>query len=391
MTVKILFLPFLQIPTGHHSVADALIRSLEKRIDNLQCRKIDFFSYADKLLEKAFRLTYLTWIDHSPQTFIWLYRNFVYPSKSTKHFNWYEIKFLDKMNSLLKEENPDLIVCTQAFPSFLINRLRYSGIDTPPVINVYTDFFINKLWGIKGIDYHFVPDQYLKAELIAKHGVNPTRIYITGIPVDECFLSKKKNIRNSPPFHILISGGSSGLGDIQNLITCLSDNDNYTYSILCGNNKKLYKEIFSLKLNYLKPLPYISSRETMNALYDEASALITKPGGVTISEALIKRVPIFIHSSLPGQEEINKEYLLNKNLAYILKPEHNISEQLDNFFQNKKEQNLWHKRVNDYLKQIETPAWQNILEIIIRLSMKPVKSKQEIPLPPNSQDQEVIS
>lgn len=390
MTVKILFLPFLQMPTGHHSVADALIRSLEKRIDNLQCKKIDFFSYADKLLEKAFRLTYLTWIDHSPQTFIWLYRNFVYPSKSTKHFNWYEIKFLDKMNSLLEEEDPDLIVCTQAFPSFLINRLRYSGIDTPPVINVYTDFFINKLWGIKGIDFHFVPDQYIKADLIAKHGVNPSRIHITGVPVDECFLPRK-NIRYSPPYHILISGGSSGLGDIQNLSSCLSEDKNYTYSILCGNNKKLYKEIFSLKLSYLKPLPYISSRETMNALYDETSAIITKPGGVTISEALVKRLPIFIHSSLPGQEEINKEYILNKNLAYILKSDQDIAKQLDDFFGNKKQQKLWHKRTDDYLNQIESPAWQKTLEIIIRLSMKPVINKKGSALSPNSQDREVIS
>ena len=126
--MKILFLPFLKISTGHHAVAEALIRSLEKRIYNIDCKKIDIFSYTDKLLEKAFRVTYLKWIDHSPETFEWIYRNFVYPSNSTKHLNLYEKKFLVKMKNLIENEQPNLIVCTQAFPSFLISRLRYKRI-----------------------------------------------------------------------------------------------------------------------------------------------------------------------------------------------------------------------------------------------------------------------
>lgn len=373
--MKILFLPFLQMPTGHHTVADALIRSLENRISNIKCDKIDFFSYADKLLEKAFRLTYLTWIDYSPQTFVWLYRNFVYPSKATKHFNWYEIKFLDKMKSLINEEQPDLIICTQAFPSFLLSRLRYSGIDTPPIINVYTDFFVNKLWGMEEIDYHFVPDQDMKIQLIAKHNINPNNIFVTGIPIDECFLPRH-SYQPPAPYHILISGGSGGLGDIQNLISSLPTDKKYYFSLLCGNNRKLYKEVFSLKLNNVKPLSYISSRDTMNALYNEAHAIITKPGGATLSETLYKRLPIFIHSSLPGQEEINKEYLLEKKLINTLDLNHSIAEQLDNFLENKAEQVLWQSRVDQYWNQIEGPAWQKIIEIILGVSLRPRKYQE---------------
>jgi UDP-N-acetylglucosamine:LPS N-acetylglucosamine transferase len=243
--MKVLFLPFLQMNTGHHTVADALIRSLEQRILNIECRKIDFFSYADKLLEKAFRVTYLTWIDHAPQSFELLYRYFVYPSKASRHFNWFEVKFLDKMKALIDEEQPDLIVCTQAFPSYLISRLRSSGVSTPPVINVYTDFFINKLWGIQGIDYHFVPNQEIGSFLINNHGVSPGGIFVTGIPIDECFIAGAFR-QPEPPYNILISGGSGGLGDIESLISSLDEDLNYCYSILCGQNSKLYKEIVSL-------------------------------------------------------------------------------------------------------------------------------------------------
>jgi len=375
--LKVLFLPFLQMSTGHHTVADALIRSLKERINNIDCRKIDFFSYADKLLEKAFRLTYLTWIDHAPQTFDLIYRYFVYPSKASKHFSWYETKFLDKMEALIEQECPDLIVCTQAFPSFLLSRLRLSGFATPPVINVYTDFFINKLWGIKEIDYHFVPNQDIRQFLINEHAVDPKQIFITGIPIDECFVPRS-SYQSGTPYHILISGGSGGLGDIENLISNLPSDKNYYFSLLCGKNKKLYKEVFSLKLSNLKPLSYIYSRDTMNALYNQAHAIITKPGGVTLSEALAKRLPIFTHSALPGQEEINKQYLLKKELIYTLDLNEDIAGQLDLFFKNEEEQKLWHQRVDNYFSQIECPAWQKIIEIIVNLSLHPKKTQEEV-------------
>ncbi|UWG98843.1 galactosyldiacylglycerol synthase [Dehalobacter sp. DCM] len=371
--MKILFLPFLQIPTGHHTVADAIIRSISRRIPNAECAKIDFFSYADKLLERAFRLTYLTWIDHSPQTFVWLYKNFVYPTKSTKHFNWYEYKFLDKMNDLLEEEQPDLIVCTQAFPSFLIDRLKNSGITTAPVINVYTDFFINKLWGSSNIDYHFVPDRYIKTQLMEQNHIDPSRIFITGIPIDECFTPRPSLASQSVrPYHILISGGSGGLGDLETLISSLpgKKDRSYIFSLLCGKNKKLYKDVLSLKRPNLKPLSYISSRETINALYDEADAIITKPGGVTISEALHKHLPIFVHSSLPGQEEINKEYLKQRELIYELDLSYPIADQLDLFFGDTNKQSVWQERVNSYLKEIEVTAWQKVMEFAVAQTFK---------------------
>lgn len=368
-TLKILFLPFMKMPTGHHTVADALIRSLEGRISNLVCKKIDFFSYADKLLEKAFRLTYLTWIDHSPQTFVWLYRNFVYPSKATKHFKWYESKFLDKMEALLEEEKADLIVCTQAFPSFLVSRLRCAGVRTPPVINVYTDYFVNKLWGINGIDYHFVPDNTVKTYLI-NHQVNPANIFVTGIPIDECF-DRRPAGQPSPPYHILIAGGSEGLGGIQHLVASLPASKDYHFSLLCGHNKKLYNEVLSLRRDNIKPLPYLSSRTGMNTLYNQSDAIISKAGGVTMSEALFKRLPIFIHSSLPGQEEINRQFLREKGLVFSLNQDYSIQEQLDEYFNNIEEQHRWTERVAAFFDQIEVKAWQKIIELTVRESIIP--------------------
>ncbi|MED4731259.1 hypothetical protein P9597_24605, partial [Aneurinibacillus migulanus] len=74
------FFTTLQMASGHHQVADALICSLEKRAPEILCKKIEFLSYVNERIEK--------------------------------------------MEQLLEEEQPDLLVCTHAFPSFLVSRLK---------------------------------------------------------------------------------------------------------------------------------------------------------------------------------------------------------------------------------------------------------------------------
>lgn len=358
-----MFLPFLQMPTGHHQVADALIRSLQQRVQGVYFKKIDFLSYVNQRLEKMVTRTYLKWIDRSPQTYDWVYRSFVYPSSSTKHLQWYESLFQKKMQEMLYLEDPDLIVCTQAYPSFLVSRLKDQGKITTPVINVYTDFFINNVWGRTGIDYHFVPDVPLKQQLMQTQMIPEDRIFITGIPVDECFIPSEKQRKISPPYHVLISGGNAGLGDILDLLQEIKHSSEFRYSILCGNNKKLFREIASWDINNIQPLSYISSRMDMNDLYDQVDAIITKPGGVTVSEALMKRVPILIHTTLPGQEEINCKYLTSQGLAYMLSPDPPIREQLLGVLNDESKQSRWRKQVEVYCQRLETRAWKKILEL----------------------------
>ena len=119
------------------------------------------------------------------------------------------------------------------------------------------------------------------------------------------FLKFPINHKNGDRPKILISGGNSGLGGILKLSNELKKASHYDFLVLCGNNKKLFNEILSWNVEHVKGLPYISSRAEMNKLYNQVDAIITKPGGVTVSEALRKRLPIFVHSVLPGQEQIN--------------------------------------------------------------------------------------
>jgi processive 1,2-diacylglycerol beta-glucosyltransferase len=362
---RILFLPLLQMPSGHHQVANALIRSLHRRAPDIDCRKVDFLSYANEWLEKVVTGTYLKWIHHFPVTYDKAYRTFASSSSSdvVQHFQWYERFFVKKMQHLLEKEQPDLIVCTHGFPSSLINRLKMRKVLRTPVINVYTDFFINSIWGRHGIDYHFVADTELKIELM-RSGVPEHRIYTTGIPVDDCFKRTRRFRKLQPPFRVLVSGGSNGLGHIKEILKKLKPSRDIRYDILCGNNRNLYNEIVSMRSENIQPLPYISSRDEMNQLYDSVDAVMTKAGGVTVSEALFKGLPVFVHASLPGQETFNRDYLESRGLIRHLKYDAPFDQQLLEVLTDEDELNEWRSRMEAYRLRLREKASDAVLQLL---------------------------
>jgi processive 1,2-diacylglycerol beta-glucosyltransferase len=362
---KILFLPLLRMQSGHHQVAEALMDMIKKHTNEITIKKVDVLSYTNESLEKMITSSYLKWIRYAPGTYNLAYKSFFYvPSAKERSFKWYQHIFLKKMEHLLAEEKPDLIVCTHGFPSYLLSKLKKKGKCDVPIINVYTDFFINNFWGKEGIDYHFLPNQEMKEKLIRKFHIPKQKLIVTGIPVHEditksLHLPKKMNRPK-----ILISGGNSGLGGILKLAAELKQSSHTDFLVLCGNNKKLYDEILSWGLKHIKPLPYLSSRSEMNRLYEEVDAIVTKPGGVTISEALQKRLPIFVHSALPGQEEINLHYLKSEELVFEIKQDKPFEEQLLSILGDPMVMNHWEQSIHSYHDGIELEKPETIVELI---------------------------
>jgi len=360
---RILFMPLLQIPSGHHHVARSIEDDLNQSKEHFHCEHIELLSYSFGKLEKIISSVYLQWIERFPESYSAIYKLAAVKNENQrKHFYMYEIIFLKYIQRIIMQAKPDLVICTHALPSYLLNRMkekkRWSGI----VINVYTDYFVNNLWGIHQIDYHFTPNTIVKNHLL-KRGVDPQQIYVTGIPVHPMFRVEKHALNKKNNYTILISGGNMGAGSIEKLINQINPSGSVNYLVLCGKNKKLYKKVMQLNHSCIHPLPYIQSKKEMNQIYDQIDAIITKPGGVTISESLWKRIPIFVYKALPGQEEINLTNLKNQGLVFHLSNweqiEHTITSHLAN------ELPQFHERLNNYIHTIEKqPPHQIIQEIL---------------------------
>ena len=364
---KILFLPLLQMPSGHHQVAEALMDKLKNHTANLTVKKIDLLSYTNKSLEKMISNGYLNWIRYAPETYNLAYNHFFYiPDTKRPAFKWYQPLFLKKMEQLLQEEQPDLLVCTHGFPSYLLSLLKKKGKCSTPVINVYTDFFVNSVWGKTGIDAHFVPSQQVKETLSKRFQIPKHQMIVSGIPVHEEItkVSKVHKTLNGRP-KILIAGGNSGLGGIRKLLEEIKDSSELDYLVLCGKNKKLYEEISSWKLEHIKPVPYLSSRSAMNDLYEEVDAVMSKPGGVTVSETLHKKLPTFVHSMLPGQEKVNMRFLKEQKLVFVIDQDQPIEQQLLTVLHDPKKMKEWEQAVDSYQKGIELDCQETLVETIL--------------------------
>ncbi|KZR57114.1 MGDG synthase family glycosyltransferase [Pseudobacillus badius] len=356
--MKILLLPLFRMPSGHHKAAEAIVGHLSTMEAEIEVKTIDCLSHFHSGLEAVISNAYLKWISRKPALYSKFYHTFMYSygtrSASPSRFSlcFWDNYLAWRLEKLMEEEQPDFVICTHCYPSKLLNQLKAKGKVNAPVINVYTDFFMNDVWGKEHIDFHFVPHQQAKEQLMKTYSLKKEQIFVTGIPVHPFF---QKASRPESEGYVLIAGGNSGLGNLTALIDQLSKAElRYRYKVLCGHNHKLYKQIRSLNHEKLDAIAYTSCRKQMNRYYEEACAIITKPGGVTITEVLEKSLPVFILDTLPGQEEINRQYLGEQHLIYTLDLQQPVEQQILDVINNEVEMNKWRKRLACY--QLEKDA-----------------------------------
>lgn len=364
---RILILPFLNIPSGHHQVADSIIEEMQLHETKITCEKAEILSYRYGKMEYFVSAVYLQWIHLFPKFYNWVYRQSVYTNvEKNKKFRLYELLFLRPMEKLMEEVQPDCVICTHSLPSYMLNILKEKNKINIPVINVYTDFFIHRFWGIKHIDFHFISVPEMK-EFLLKKGLKEKQIWFTGIPVHhEIKLMNGYDRReNYSSLSILVTGGNLGVGAMEELLKSMKISGKITYYVLCGKNKMLYQKLKKMNNPYLIPVEYITSRKEMNALYESVDGILTKPGGVTISEVLRKRKPIFIYHALPGQEVINLHQLQKLGLVFLLKNWEDIEDRLFHFFNRREDLERLDINVAHYHDQLTDTNLSDVLEQIM--------------------------
>ena len=132
-------------------------------------------------------------------------------------------------------------------------------------------------------------------------------------------------------------GGSKGYGDNVKVGKQI-ERIGIDFQILavCGNNKKQYKKMLAYQQERtgqceLYPFAFVNNVDIM---MDAADCIITKPGGLTVSEALAKNLPMILVDPIPGQEERNSEFLLNNGIASLVTKTFPLDEAMYHLFKN---------------------------------------------------------
>jgi processive 1,2-diacylglycerol beta-glucosyltransferase len=215
-----------------------------------------------------------------------------------------------KFAGFLVKENPDVIITTHFLTAEIAAGLKKLKKITSGLVTVITDFGVHFFWISSPTDLYIVASVFTK-DCLVREGIAGDSIKILGIPVDSKFLRNynkeelcQKFAIDKNKFTVLLMTGSFGLGPLEDIAEALYKD--VQILVVCAANKKLYERLKKKDLPAVKVFGFVDNAQELMAVSD---VIITKPGGLTISEVLcMELAPIFI-SSIPGQEAINAKVL----------------------------------------------------------------------------------
>lgn len=307
---------------GHNKAAESIRDYFSHNYENCSVEIFDTLKYINPALDKIIMGSYLKSVKNTPYLYGKLYE-YADNEDTVSSLSGFVNDILSiKIKGLIERTNPDLVYCTHPFPIEMLSILKKKHKIYIPTVAILTDYDPHAFWFYNHIDAYVVPHEDL-IPAVREKGVPRDSIYPLGIPISDDFLKPidKPAIMNKfglleDKITLLIMGGGLGIGNITKIYKeiCFSTLD-LQVIICCGNNEKLKNQLNNLKSRTLKNSIILGYTEDVHELMSISDILVTKPGGLTITEALIKNLPIIITSTIPGQEEKNADYLINSGIA----------------------------------------------------------------------------
>ncbi|MCL2670794.1 MAG: hypothetical protein FWF10_02020 [Clostridiales bacterium] len=219
---------------------------------------------------------------------------------------WLNTLYARSLYERIMELQPDIIVCPHLFSAQAITNLILKfGLDIP-TLGIITDYTCSPFWEETRLTHNIVAHPIVLEESVA-HGMPRERLSCPGMPVSARFTRKQDKAAARAVFGIeketvfAIMGGSMGYGKIPDLAKALLRRAPDAQVVaVCGNNERVLEK--TKKIPGVIALGFI---DNVDILVDAADLLLTKPGGLSCSEAIAKRVPLVITLPIPGGEEHN--------------------------------------------------------------------------------------
>lgn len=330
MNKRTILFMYMVPETGHQKAADAIIKALGYMDPMTTSIGVDAGSQAFPVLGGVLNRVYLRMLKSAPG--IW---DYLYDNPDIEELTRDAREFLTLISSfrtrgILKKFQPSTVVCTQAVPATALAAERKKGNFKGPLVCVVTDFGVHTYWYHQEVDLYLVAHEDLKKEMVAR-GIREQKIRVTGIPVMPNFgmTTDPTEERRKLKLHLhkktlLVMGGSQGLGSMDELVRGLRMIPyDYQMVVVCGRNRPLYKSLSQLR-DHDGNLTVLGYVKDMSSLMGASDILITKPGGLTCSEALAKQLPMVITNPLPGQEEKNVSFLTRHRVAIYAQTQEDV-------------------------------------------------------------------
>lgn len=307
---------------GHHATGQAI--ETEFHDMGIECETLDAYEYIEPLLSDLVSKGYLISTAYAKTLSSKVYDIAVKKKKPVRKYSVPKITntvWARDLNHYIEDYQPDVIICTHVLSATLVNIMQERHWINAMTVGIVTDFTVHPLWEeARSIDYYVTPSELLEFQMKRK-GLSEEKILPFGIPIKSKFSRRieKKQARaqlglDPDQRTILLMSGSMGYGKIDESIEKLDGLDlDAQVMVVCGNNKRMYHKVSALQTK--KRFEIYGYVDNVDLMMDAADCIITKPGGITTSEALAKGLPMIMVNPIPGHEMRNAEFMLNNGLA----------------------------------------------------------------------------
>jgi processive 1,2-diacylglycerol beta-glucosyltransferase len=300
---------------GHNIAAKSLEEYYNKNL--YETLVFDIFKDTLEIMDTIVVDGYKILANKFPKLYGAIYEMFDKSFLNNKMFSKSLIITKKKLLKEIKKFQPDIIISTHPFGVGIISDLKRKQKIDSVFISIVTDFKAHYAYVTPYVDAYITGSEYTKESLVEK-GIDSNKIFAYGIPIKREFYEEKSHLEERDGmFKILLMGGSMGSKGILKVLKQLDIDSDIKVITVCGSNKKLEniinKEFYNeIKQNKLEVIGY---SKNIPQLMDECDLIITKPGGLTTTEALSKRIPMIIPFAYPGQEIENTDFLVSSGVA----------------------------------------------------------------------------
>ena len=305
---------------GHNSSAAALSEYFEKagvRSETVDALRL-ISEKASDFISKGHSYVYRK----LPRLFGLGYR---FEEKHSSHFIYAQCaKGADALQQKLERDRYDAVVCVHVFAGMMMTELRKRYGARLPAFFVATDYTCSPGVSALDADGFFIPHRMLLGEFI-RSGISADKLFATGIPVRRSFYENEDRVLMRRALKlperskvVLFCCGSMGCGNIEQTARLLSKSlpKGAVLVVICGNNQKAYEELIAAPCDNIRTVGFT---EHMSFYMSSADLYVTKPGGLTTTEAIVKRLPMVIFDAVPGLESRNFHFLITSGVAVGVK------------------------------------------------------------------------
>ncbi len=309
---------------GHNSCAKAIKEVYDN--NNEKCEIVDGLGFISQGLSYLTAKGHILLYRHFPKIFNLGYRlSEDNPSIFSPGSLIYKIfsKGTLKLKNHIIDGSFERVICTHPFAAVILTEMQNRYSLPIKTAFVATDYTCCPSVKDSNLDYYFIPDKILCKDFLCKH-ITEDKLFPIGIPIRQDFYSHKDSklakaeMGISPENkHIVMMCGSMGCGPLAKLATTVAKKmqDNCELTVICGTNTAL-KRTLDKKTAKFKNVHILGFVNNMPTVLDSADLYLTKPGGISTTEAVAKLTPMLFVNTVAACETYNLHHFVNYKVAY---------------------------------------------------------------------------